>query len=65
MERANERMRTEEGRKLWDRTTIPLRRPRHHETEESRSPVPDEAPTPEDAAGNTVAPVAEKDDTRT
>src|SRR3954451_107902 len=31
MERANERLRSEEGRKLWDRTTIPLRRPRHPE----------------------------------
>ncbi|WP_344856284.1 YihY/virulence factor BrkB family protein [Amycolatopsis ultiminotia] len=28
MERANERIRTEEGRRLWDRTTIPLRRPK-------------------------------------
>ncbi|WP_033261903.1 YihY/virulence factor BrkB family protein [Amycolatopsis vancoresmycina] len=28
MERASERLRTEEGRKLWDRTTTPLRRPR-------------------------------------
>src|SRR6185295_6297767 len=28
MERASERLRTEEGRKLWERTTTPLRRPR-------------------------------------
>ncbi len=28
MERANERIRAEEGRKLWERTTVPLRRPR-------------------------------------
>ncbi|MGW4486191.1 YihY/virulence factor BrkB family protein [Amycolatopsis sp. NPDC004368] len=33
MERANERMRAEEGRKLWDRTTIPLRRPKRPEDE--------------------------------
>ncbi|WP_329058842.1 YihY/virulence factor BrkB family protein [Amycolatopsis sp. NBC_01480] len=57
MERANERMRTEEGHKLWDRTTIPLRRPKRHEVEESRSSAPDEAPEPE--------PAVEKDDTRT
>lgn len=30
MERANERMRAEEGRRLWDRTTMPLRRPKRH-----------------------------------
>ncbi|MEV6645390.1 YihY/virulence factor BrkB family protein [Amycolatopsis sp. NPDC051371] len=28
MERASERLRTEDGRKLWERTTTPLRRPR-------------------------------------
>ncbi|WET81988.1 YihY/virulence factor BrkB family protein [Amycolatopsis sp. QT-25] len=28
MERASERIRAEEGRKLWERTTVPLRRPR-------------------------------------
>jgi membrane protein len=28
MERASERLRTEEGRKLWERSTMPLRRPR-------------------------------------
>ena len=28
MERASERLRSEEGRKLWERTTTPLRRPR-------------------------------------
>ncbi|WP_103339645.1 YihY/virulence factor BrkB family protein [Amycolatopsis sp. CA-126428] len=28
MERASERLRSEEGRKLWDRSTTPLRRPR-------------------------------------
>ncbi|WP_232376130.1 YihY/virulence factor BrkB family protein [Amycolatopsis aidingensis] len=27
LERANERIRSEEGRKLWERTTMPLRRP--------------------------------------
>ncbi|MGY6654375.1 YihY/virulence factor BrkB family protein [Amycolatopsis sp. TRM77291] len=30
MERANERIRAEEGRKLWERTTVPLRRPRQN-----------------------------------
>ncbi|WP_039923637.1 YihY/virulence factor BrkB family protein [Amycolatopsis decaplanina] len=30
MERASERIRAEEGRKLWERTTVPLRRPRQN-----------------------------------
>ncbi|MFI6307424.1 YihY/virulence factor BrkB family protein [Amycolatopsis thailandensis] len=30
MERAGERIRAEEGRKLWERTTVPLRRPRQN-----------------------------------
>lgn len=33
MERAGERMRADEGRKLWDRSTIPLRRPKRQEDE--------------------------------
>ncbi|WP_063695761.1 YihY/virulence factor BrkB family protein [Amycolatopsis orientalis] len=35
MERANERMRAEEGRRLWDRTTMPLRRPKRHSEEDT------------------------------
>ncbi|MET9263350.1 YihY/virulence factor BrkB family protein [Amycolatopsis sp. NPDC004079] len=35
MERATERMRAEEGRKLWDRTTMPLRRPKRHPEDEA------------------------------
>ncbi|GAB2749039.1 YihY/virulence factor BrkB family protein [Amycolatopsis magusensis] len=31
MERASERLRSEDGRKLWERTTTPLRRPKKHE----------------------------------
>ncbi|MBN6041391.1 YihY/virulence factor BrkB family protein [Amycolatopsis sp. 195334CR] len=38
MERASERLRTEEGRKLWERTTIPLRRPRKAEPEPEAEP---------------------------
>ncbi|QFU88118.1 YihY/virulence factor BrkB family protein [Amycolatopsis sp. YIM 10] len=41
MERASERLRTEEGRKLWERTTIPLRRPRKHEPEPDAEPPGD------------------------
>jgi membrane protein len=44
MERASERLRSEEGRKLWERTTTPLRRPRP----EGSSPNGD---APEEAAG--------------
>jgi membrane protein len=33
MERANERLRSEEGKKLWDRHTVPLLRPRKTEPE--------------------------------
>jgi membrane protein len=33
MERANERLRSEEGKKLWDRHTVPLLRPRKPEAE--------------------------------
>jgi membrane protein len=33
MERANERLRSEEGKKLWDRHTVPLLRPRRTEPE--------------------------------
>ncbi|MEV4597462.1 YihY/virulence factor BrkB family protein [Amycolatopsis sp. NPDC049253] len=50
MERANERMRAEEGRKLWDRTTIPLRRPKRAADAEPEEP-PAEAVPDEDAAG--------------
>ncbi|AXB48531.1 YihY/virulence factor BrkB family protein [Amycolatopsis albispora] len=45
MERASERLRTEEGRKLWERTTIPLRRPRKQEDRQDPEPEGDrEAP---------------------
>ncbi|MEU4668580.1 YihY/virulence factor BrkB family protein [Amycolatopsis sp. NPDC023774] len=50
MERANERMRAEEGRKLWDRTTIPLRRPKRAADSEPEEPH-EEAVPDEDAAG--------------
>ncbi|WP_211260571.1 YihY/virulence factor BrkB family protein [Amycolatopsis jejuensis] len=42
MERATERMRAEDGRRLWDRTTIPLRRPkRQSEQDAEPSDEPD------------------------
>ncbi|HWD04872.1 MAG TPA: YihY/virulence factor BrkB family protein [Amycolatopsis sp.] len=44
MERANERMRAEEGRKLWDRTTIPLRRPKRAGPRASSPPAEDGEP---------------------
>ncbi|RBM24296.1 ribonuclease BN [Prauserella sp. PE36] len=49
MERANERMRQQEGMSLWQRTTIPLRRPRKPERNEEpdepgERPAGDEAP---------------------
>src|SRR3569833_234124 len=53
MERASERLRSEEGRKLWDRTTTPLRRPRPEDTsprgeapEEAAGPSEEDAPSP-------------------
>ncbi|MGW4522500.1 YihY/virulence factor BrkB family protein [Amycolatopsis sp. NPDC004378] len=44
MERASERLRTEEGRKLWERTTTPVRRPRAEDV----SPNGDGEPSDED-----------------
>jgi membrane protein len=53
MERAAEQLRTEEGRKLWDRTTTPLRRPRREDTaadgtdpEEAAGPSEEDEPSP-------------------
>ncbi|MDT8914138.1 YihY/virulence factor BrkB family protein [Amycolatopsis sp. PS_44_ISF1] len=68
MERANERLRAEEGHKLWDRGTIPLRRPRPAEAGESRSREDGTPDTPSGQAVDSVpetGPAAEKDDTRT
>ncbi|KFZ78450.1 ribonuclease BN [Amycolatopsis sp. MJM2582] len=42
MERASERIRAEEGRKLWERTTVPLRRPRQNDETESEQSVNEE-----------------------
>ncbi|RSN35263.1 ribonuclease BN [Amycolatopsis sp. WAC 04169] len=42
MERASERIRAEEGRKLWERTTVPLRRPRQNGETESEQSVNEE-----------------------
>jgi membrane protein len=46
MDRASERIRADERRKFWDRTTIPLRRPRKTEDAEgAESPNSDKPPT--------------------
>jgi membrane protein len=46
MERANERLRSDEGKKLWDRHTVPLLRPRKsEETSENGGAQPDEEPS--------------------
>ena len=46
MERASERLRSEEGRKLWDRSTTPLRRPRAEDVSANGSePEPSEEDT--------------------
>ncbi|MEV6832181.1 YihY/virulence factor BrkB family protein [Amycolatopsis sp. NPDC051102] len=56
MERASERLRSEEGRKLWDRSTTPLRRPRAedgspNDTERSEEDTPSpSAPEPAPSA---------------
>jgi membrane protein len=50
MERAAERLRAEEGRRLWERTTMPLRRPRRHPDDHSGQPAPaDPPPSGQDA----------------
>ncbi|SFQ61211.1 membrane protein [Amycolatopsis arida] len=55
MERANVRMRAEEGRRLWERTTMPLRRPRRADPRRSTdSPVGDSPP--DDAAAEEREP---------
>ncbi|WP_297543525.1 YihY/virulence factor BrkB family protein [Amycolatopsis sp.] len=55
MERANERIRSEDGRKLWDRSTIPLRRPRKHDDENVLAePEVPAARDASDAASETV-----------
>lgn len=49
MERASERLRSEEGRKLWERTTTPLRRPRPEEiSANGDAPEGTAAPSEED-----------------
>ncbi|MFJ7216886.1 YihY/virulence factor BrkB family protein [Amycolatopsis sp. NPDC098790] len=47
MERASERLRSEEGRKLWERTTMPLKRPRAEEAS-TNGDAPSGAPSEED-----------------
>ncbi|WP_086862688.1 YihY/virulence factor BrkB family protein [Amycolatopsis lexingtonensis] len=49
MERASERLRSEEGRKLWERTTTPLKRPRGEDVSENGG-APSEEDTPSPSA---------------
>ncbi|SEF34668.1 membrane protein [Amycolatopsis pretoriensis] len=44
MERASERLRSEDGRKLWERTTMPLKRPRAEDVSANGDTPADEAP---------------------
>ncbi|HET6704893.1 YihY/virulence factor BrkB family protein [Amycolatopsis sp.] len=48
MERASERLRSEEGRTLWERSTTPLRRPRAEDVSDNGS-EPEPEPSEEDA----------------
>ncbi|MDS0138402.1 MULTISPECIES: YihY/virulence factor BrkB family protein [unclassified Amycolatopsis] len=51
MERASERLRSEDGRKLWDRTTTPLKRPHAEDvTTNGSEPEPSEEDTPSPSA---------------
>ncbi|MBE8522260.1 YihY/virulence factor BrkB family protein [Amycolatopsis sp. H6(2020)] len=70
MERASERLRSEEGRKLWDRSTTPLRRPRAEDVAANGSgPEPSEEDTsspsaPEPAPSAAQSPVSSPGTTR-
>ncbi|MGW5717715.1 YihY/virulence factor BrkB family protein [Amycolatopsis sp. NPDC003865] len=57
MERASERLRSEEGRKLWERTTMPLKRPRAGEASPNGDAPPPAAPP--EAAEPEAAPSEE------
>lgn len=47
MERASERLRSEEGRKLWERTTMPLKRPRGDDAARNgAAPSEEDEPSP-------------------
>jgi membrane protein len=52
MERASERLRTEEGRKLWERSTMPLRRPRAEDVNGATRAGSDEAEPLSDEDGS-------------
>jgi membrane protein len=54
MERASERLRSEEGRTLWERSTTPLRRPRTEDV----SPNGAEVPPPPSSEEDTPSPSA-------
>lgn len=50
MERASERLRTEEGRKLWERSTMPLRRPRAEDVNGTTKTGDEDGPSDEDGS---------------
>ncbi|MEV6877302.1 YihY/virulence factor BrkB family protein [Amycolatopsis sp. NPDC051128] len=57
MERASERLRSEEGRKLWERSTTPLRRPRGEDVSRNGTAGDDvAAPSEEDGNPSRSAP---------
>ncbi|WP_410620392.1 YihY/virulence factor BrkB family protein [Amycolatopsis sp. cmx-8-4] len=56
MERASERLRTEDGRKLWERSTMPLRRPRAEDVNGAAEAPDGEAPSDEDGSSSPSAP---------
>ncbi|WP_371827644.1 YihY/virulence factor BrkB family protein [Amycolatopsis sp. WQ 127309] len=56
MERASERLRTEDGRKLWERSTTPLRRPRAEDVNGAAEAPGGEAPSDEDGSSSPSAP---------
>ncbi|MEU0536117.1 YihY/virulence factor BrkB family protein [Amycolatopsis tolypomycina] len=59
MERASERLRSEEGRTLWERSTTPLRRPRAEDVSANGSSLDDDEPEPaEPSEEDTPSPSA-------
>ncbi len=54
MERTRERLRTDEGRKLWERSTTPLRRPRPDENGDAPSEEDEPSPSAPEPAPSAV-----------
>ncbi|MDT7726799.1 MAG: rane protein [Actinomycetota bacterium] len=56
MERANERLHSEDGKKLWDRHTVPLLRPRKSEESVENGAPPEGAPAEKEPSESTQSP---------